>query len=122
MYGSPAANHYQTRWRKRSGCLGENSVSERSKRLPGPHRESLAETACEAALVAGLRLGNRAQGAGDPGGAGPSVRQLDSLGMIAFPRQVDEILDLLAFTMPECQQIDRKSTRLNSSHEWISYA
>src|SRR5438105_11203616 len=34
----------------------------------------------------------------------------DHLGVKAIPRRLD------------CERSDRKSTRLNSSHEWISYA
>src|SRR5438105_11366773 len=43
------------------------------------------------------------------------VRKISSLINVAYVRQGEPLGELVAFA-------DRKSTRLNSSHEWISYA
>src|SRR5438105_10933758 len=61
-------------------------------------------------------------------GAGQSVRQTYKLevGQSSETISVEASFQLVNTVSPEQQQTfdmkDRKSTRLNSSHEWISYA
>src|SRR5207247_7141462 len=40
----------------------------------------------------------------------------------SWSRFIDVFGAASAYSLPEARQADRKSTRLNSSHEWISYA
>ena len=57
----------------------------------------------------------------EKGGSPAAIVEAKGLGMISDPAAITAIVkELLAAHPEEVEALDRKSTRLNSSHEWIS--
>src|SRR5207247_9122278 len=83
----------------------------RSSDLAEPHRLPALNAGVESARSFGLETVTLEVPAASP--AASLMRALD----IATERRIDALLVLRANI-----HVDRKSTRLNSSHEWISYA
>src|SRR2546427_8768284 len=54
--------------------------------------------------------------------AGQLADQLEHASLLSFERQLDGVLVNLHPERGEARDLDRKSTRLNSSHSQISYA